>query len=946
YSIEYRMRHRDGSWRWVLARGQAVWDEKGQPLRHVGSHSDITERKQAEEALRRSEQRFDAFMTHSPVAASIKDASGRTLWVNDTYAWLLRTGRDQCIGMTDFDLWPADIARELRGHDAEVLETGQPLDWVATLRHEDESETRVLALEFPYAGDEGRQFLGTVLVDITERERTELALSEAETRYRDLVEQSSEVIYETDIGGALTFYNQTGLRRLGYSAEELVGKHYLELVHPEHRRRTRRRYELQFARQTPQTYYEVLVLTRSGEEVWLGQNAQLLEHDGKRCGFRVVARDVTDRKRTEEILKRAKEAAELAARAKSEFLATMSHEIRTPLNGIIGMTSLLGDTELDAYQQDCVETIRASGNALLGIINDILDFSKIEAGRLDLDNIEFDLEANVEETIDLVADAAQRKDLELLLVIDDALPATVVGDPGRLRQIMLNLMSNAIKFTEKGAITVRMSMEAGDASRIGLRCTVTDTGIGIALEQQLRIFQSFTQADSSTTRKYGGTGLGLAISMRLAQLMGGTMGVESTPGDGSTFWFTVQLQAGSKASTARQPLADLTGKTALVVDDNATNLIIARRYLESAGMQVAQAASGLTALTLMKEAVQLQRPYAVAVLDMQMPEMDGLQLARSIRDVESGSDLPVIFLASSRDRETADAAETLGAAGFLLKPVRRIQLIAAVSRALGSVPEPSSAGERPKMARRTMPRSRVLVAEDNPTNQKVIVLLLERMGHRVDVASDGREAATAAVAAPYHLILMDCQMPEMDGYEATRTIRAHEGSQSHVPIIALTANALAGERERCLAAGFDDYLAKPVTAQMLSDKLKLWLEAPDDNRSAEIAGELRVFFGKLREGGCSADDCSDLAKSFLESTQEIFRRLTIAVETGDAASGARATHSLRGACGSLGCLSTEHLLRDLEEDCRTREGKGARALFARVEHDYQRILRCLTRPGQ
>jgi signal transduction histidine kinase/CheY-like chemotaxis protein len=528
-------------------------------------------------------------------------------------------------------------------------------------------------------------------------------------------------------------------------------------------------------------------------------------------------------------------AAEAASLAKSEFLANMSHEIRTPMNGIIGMTSLLSDTALSAYQLDCVAMIRVSGDALLGVINDVLDFSKIEAGCLNLETIEFDVEAIVGEAVDLVAESAERKSLELYVLVEDNVPQAVLGDPVRVRQIIMNLLSNALKFTEQGTITIQVRAELEGESAV-LRISVSDTGIGITAEQQARIFHAFTQADSSTTRRYGGTGLGLAISQRLVRMMGGSMDVQSSPGKGSTFSFTCRLNPVLATEPRGSAISELAGCRALVVDDDPTNLRIARGYLESGGMEVTETLSGAEALVRIGEAARRQEPYSVVIVDLHMPEMDGIELAQVLRKTNAGATLPIVFLASCRDHEAAEQAARLGRAAYLQKPARRARLLATLRAAIGSSPIMRSTGGRECQTDTEVSSAQVLVVEDNPVNQKVIVLLLKRMGCQTDVADDGRQAVEAVKEKNYDLVLMDCQMPEMDGFEATRLIREREADERHTPIVALTANALQGERERCLTAGFDDYIAKPVSLRDLSQRLCRWLKADIAARTETVDG--------------------------------------------------------------------------------------------------------------
>lgn len=540
-----------------------------------------------------------------------------------------------------------------------------------------------------------------------------------------------------------------------------------------------------------------------------------------------TAQAVRDLERKNREIATARDRALETARRKSEILAIMSHEIRTPIYGINGMTRLLLNTDLAQEQRDIVETISNSGEALLQMITDVLDFSKIEAGKLEIDLINFDLRTAVEQVVSLLAARAQAKGLELACLVHHDVPTSLRGDPGRLRQVLTNLLGNAIKFTEKGEVILRARLAEEKEEKVVVRFEITDTGIGIASDVMASLFKPFSQADRSTTRKYGGTGLGLAISKDIVQLLGGEIGVESKPGKGSTFGFTMPFEKQLENTPALPlPRRDIHGLRVLVVDDNAPNRTMLRSQIISRGMASDVAESGPVALEMLREAARRAEPYNVAILDMQMPGMDGLALTRAIKDDPTLAAARLILLTSFGQPGDAKAAHQAGAAAYLMKPVRESQLFECIARVMSTPTERAAA---PLITRhnlqeekvRSLPR--VLIAEDNALNQKIAVGMLEEIGYKADVASNGREAVDAVSRISYDLVLMDCEMPGINGYEATAEIRQREGTARHTPIIAMTAHATDEHREKCLAAGMDGYTPKGIKPGELERLLQRWI---------------------------------------------------------------------------------------------------------------------------
>jgi PAS domain S-box-containing protein len=673
--------------------------------------------------------------------------------------------------------------------------------------------------------------------DITERKRAEAALTQSEQRFRDLFENASDVIYTADFEGNFTSLNQSGERMTGYTHEEALHLNFSQIVSPETYKLVQEMTACKL-RSHDETIYELEFLKKNGEPLLVEVSSRAIIENGKAVGIQGIGRDITQRKQVEAELKLARDVAIESVRLKSEFLANMSHEIRTPMNGVIGMTGFLMDTNLDEEQRDCAETIRSSGEALMTIINDILDFSKIEAGRLQFETLDFLLNNTVEDTIELLAESAHQKNIEFASLILSDVPTDLRGDPGRLRQVLTNLIGNAIKFTEHGEVVVRVEKDSETRDDVVIRFMISDTGIGISEAAQKKLFQAFLQADGSTTRKYGGTGLGLAISKQLVELMGGQIAVTSVPGEGSTFSFTARFgKQPVNPAGHHAPVINLENLRVLIVDDNATNRKILTHQLGSWGVISQEAESGLQALKLLRSAEAEGVAYDLAVLDFMMPEMDGFETARTIKSDPRLAGMHLVILTSFGARGHATTAREAGVAAYLTKPVRQSQLFDCIVNVIAGA-APTEVGLKSEAAsnlltkhslKETKMRSTklILVAEDNIVNQRVAIRQLQKLGYRADAVANGREVIEALSRIPYDLVLMDCQMPEMDGYEATAKIRMNEPLGKHTPIVAMTANALIGDREKCIRAGMDEYITKPVQPEALASVLNaFFLSAP------------------------------------------------------------------------------------------------------------------------
>ncbi len=831
--------------------------------------------------------------------------------------------------------------------------------------------------------------------DRRNRERAANVLRSSLSLQQGILDSANAIIIAADANGVIHTVNPTVERWLGYQPQELIGKTVERLHLPDEI--TRRAVTLSTELGTPITpglevflakarlgkidQQEWTYVRKDGSRLPVSLSISALKDDhGTLAGFIAIAHDLTLRKQAEQQILRAKEAAESATSAKSEFLASMSHEIRTPMNGVIGMTGLLLDTELNDAQRAMAETVRTSADSLLTIINDILDFSKIEAGKLDLENTDFDLRQVIEDAMILLAEKAQGKGLELACTIAPDVPVAVNGDPGRVRQILVNLLSNAVKFTERGEVVVRAMLTAGGSTGlhrairgeaspadsaallpVQIQFEVQDTGVGMPPHVQTKLFQAFTQADASTTRTFGGTGLGLAICKRLVELMGGDISVVSGVGAGSTFCFTIRLMP--RPAPAFPNATDLTGIPVLVIDDNTTNRTIFHQQLSAWGMRCDLAKDAPEGLRLLRAAQRGGRAYAIVVMDMQMPGMDGMALARIIKEDADLAPVQIVLLSSMMVNDLTTRAQGIGIAACLTKPVRQHHLRSVLLKLITG--EEHGASKHLDAKPVTRLQGRILVAEDNPVNQRLALALLAKLGCRGDAVANGAEAVAASERIPYDLILMDCQMPEMDGYQATAAIRqrdARDSSKRRIPIVAMTANAMAGDREQCLAAGMDDYVSKPVRFEQLVATLERWLpKATAEVRPKTtslpaipvdvINGSVLWFdpteLATLQEQlGSDTGSIPEIIDIYLNEAPRHVAAITTAVEAHDATALRMGGHRLRGSSQILGARAIAEVCQLLENCGKRGDLAPAAGLLTTLQHALLQTLPLLAQERQ
>ncbi|MBI5251033.1 MAG: response regulator [Desulfomonile tiedjei] len=784
--------------------------------------------------------------------------------------------------------------------------------------------------------------------NITLRKRAEEETKRTKALLNSIIENLPNPVFLKDAKELkYVLWNKASEELYGYSSEEIKGRTAHDFFPVEQADRFEIQDRETLSKGDLLYVPEQIVDTKDkGTRIILTKKLPILDDEGKPQYLVGISEDITERKEAESALIKAREAAEQASRSKSEFLANMSHEIRTPINGIMGMTELAFNTDLTVEQHEYLEAVRISADSLLKLINDILDFSKIEAGKLELIDVDFGLRDTIADTMTMLAIQAHKKNLELVYQISPEVPDAIIGDPGRLRQVLVNLIGNAIKFTDQGEVVLGIQSGVESQNAVHLHFTVTDTGIGIPSGKQEKIFREFEQADGSTSRKYGGTGLGLAISSRFCEMMGGKIWVESEVGKGSTFHFTVRmaLQKGGIVQITDGQISDLKGLSVLVVDDNETNRRILEQILRYWGMHPTVVDSGSGALDAMEKAHQDGAPFPIVLTDCMMPGMDGFQFVERMNREARFATPTIVMLTSAGERGDAARCLKLGIAAYLLKPVRQSELLFTISRVLNA---PQESQARPSLItrhsiRESRRRLSILLAEDNAVNQLLATKMLERMGHAVTTAGNGIAALDSLEKTNFDLVLMDVQMPEMDGLQATKILRDREKKTGgHFPVIAMTAYAMKGDKERCLESGMDGYISKPITAQELYETIEHVMGSLEkDSRQLPIPAKVAQVLDKtviLDRVGGDVDLLGEIISLFLEDSPRLLAEIREAFQHRKPALMEKAAHTLKGSVSNFAAESAVQAALRVEGIGRSSDLTEAPQAIMHLEREMERV---------
>ena len=1001
FAHRYRFVPASGAIRHIQFHARLVRDAKGRPMHVLGVEWDVTTEAEAVNELQRQAQQLrDAESRLQRASASSLeghwelefDEAGGKGWFSSTYAML--TGYDpqylstlDAHGLSDL-MHPADFPVQ-RAAATRHMESGTPYDVPIRLRMAS-GEYRWFQLRGAVQRDNEGKPVRTAgsICDIHQQKLSEDLLREAQLRFERAVSGTQDALFDSDLRTGEMWRSPRYYEMLGYEPDELGdARHSVgALIHAEDASNIGNVAAAHLQNDTPYDV-EYRMRHKNGSWIWVRERAKAERDDtGKPIRLAGSIHDITEQRNARDALMRATTEAEAASRAKSTFLATMSHEIRTPMNGVIGMTGLLLDTSLDRVQRDYAETIRASADSLLTILNDILDFSKIEAGKLDIETIDLDLCANVDDVGSIMAFQAAAKGLELVVNVHPEVPHRIMGDPQRIRQCLLNLVGNAIKFTQTGEVVLEVCSLGQQDGRSLVHFEVRDTGIGIAPDAINKLFQPFTQADSSTTRKFGGTGLGLSIVRKLVEMMGGRAGAQSEPGKGSNFWFTLPLEpvvtAEEKSPSMRAPL----GKRVLLVDDNDTNRRVLSSQMIHSGYEVELAESAAVALSMLHAR---KTPFDVVVLDYHMPEMDGAMLGEYIMGSREIGPTRLVLLTSLDRSGDMQRFADIGFSAYLTKPVRTRELLDCLKKTLSIDAQDWHLRSQPIITRGTLIASetkrqysgRVLLVEDNAINQRVARRFLERLGCEVEVVGDGAQAVAAFQQQTFGFVLMDMQMPVMDGIEATRRIREYEGGRKRTPIVALTANAMMGTLERCLEAGMDDYLTKPLDIARLQDVLDRFFACdtgtntelfddqlarskrhakphaktqggdeqslPAESSAVEPRIEPRIELDpaiRSRLNDIAGDDAEflvELVNAFIMGGEESLREMRTSIAAGNRSGLARAAHKLKGASSNLHVDTLSLLAGEIENLARAGKDEDAPRALEKITAEFSRLSEAL-----